>query len=247
MNLRHARVYSKLSEFLGKCRHQDVNYQIAKCCIEKIDEFPDITLDEIAFLAHTTAPTVTKFVKRLGYASFKAFRYDIQPYSSNHIALISHDVDNFLAKDAKDTKNFFQAIDLNKLTECLQDILQYETIVILNSSYSLPFSHYLRFLFERLNKKVYVLHRQSDPMMIEALVQNNGMILMISLSGQWLQAREATFSLNAPYYLVSANPKANHPCLPWVDMEILFQSYYTSNRYLSLLGKAIEICLDQMY
>lgn len=78
-----SKVYIKLTEFLFRCIKADVNFNIAKVLIERIDDFPDIFIEEIAYSANTTPASVTKFCKKLGYPSFKEMRSDLIEYSES--------------------------------------------------------------------------------------------------------------------------------------------------------------------
>jgi len=69
-------VHIRLVEYLFKNRKLDTNFSIARVMIIKVNEFPNVTIDEIAYLAHTTPGSVTKFCKKLGYKSFKELRTD---------------------------------------------------------------------------------------------------------------------------------------------------------------------------
>lgn len=83
LNKVSSKVFIRLSENLFRCKKHDLNFQITKTLIEHIDEFPDIYIEEIAYAAQTTPASITKFCKKLGYASFKEMRYDLDVYSDD--------------------------------------------------------------------------------------------------------------------------------------------------------------------
>lgn len=75
-----SQVYIRLNEHLFKCKKYDLNFLITKVLIERIDEFPNIYIEEIAYAAQTTPASITKFCKKLGYTSFKEMRCDLDNY-----------------------------------------------------------------------------------------------------------------------------------------------------------------------
>lgn len=251
MNHKYSPVYFKLSEFLSKCKYHDVNFDIAKTLMDKIDEFPSITIDEIAFLANTTAPTVTKFVKKLGYSSFKTFRYDIEPYSTAKKE-VNKNIQEFIYNDHLMTVEFFNQLDLETLSKMLDEIIKCETIIILSSSYSFAFTDQLKSIFEKHQKNTYVLNRNSDIQLFQYLMNSSCAVIVISLSGRWIIEHNSLINElkndEILYYLICPKHKIldDDRVFPWVGME-LFSSYYHSNRYLALLGKAIEYLIEEKF
>ena len=65
-----ARFRNKLCEHMFRLKKRDADYAIACVLLDKLEVFPDVTIDEVAFLAHTSASSVTKFCKKLGYSGF---------------------------------------------------------------------------------------------------------------------------------------------------------------------------------
>ena len=44
--------------------------------LDRLSEFPDISIEKIAYLANTTPATVTKFCKKLGYDGFLGIKQE---------------------------------------------------------------------------------------------------------------------------------------------------------------------------
>ena len=65
-----------LSEYLFNIKKFDTNFIIAKVMLDRLSEFPDISIEKIAYLANTTPATVTKFCKKLGYDGFLGIKQD---------------------------------------------------------------------------------------------------------------------------------------------------------------------------
>jgi|GEM_PF-6099976 len=79
-NDKKMQIHLRLVECMFDNRKQDVNGSIARVMISKLNRIHDITLDEIAYLAHSSPASVTKFCKKLGYASFKDLKADYQQF-----------------------------------------------------------------------------------------------------------------------------------------------------------------------
>ncbi|MBS5370500.1 MAG: MurR/RpiR family transcriptional regulator, partial [Coprobacillus cateniformis] len=57
--------------------------------LDRLYEFPDITIEEIAYLANTTPSSVTKFCKRIGYNGFTNIKSDAF-FQNNNLEYISN-------------------------------------------------------------------------------------------------------------------------------------------------------------
>lgn len=247
MDKRRTPIYMKLVDYLASCQHQDAQYRVGKALLENIDEFPNIYIETIAYQANTTPPTVTKFAKKIGYASFKDLREDIEIYLAEEVDA-ENNLASFLIEDSKRTEQFFQQLNFTRLHKQVMDIVSHEQIIILNSDYSTPFCNQLRTIFERKKHKVYLLDRNVDKRLLLDLAQENTVIIIVSLSGRWMQKYEHVLNeletKRIRHYLIAPEDISNTAttlCLP--NQKTLFTSYYHSLRYLSLLGKAIEFSL----
>lgn len=250
MDKRCTPVYFKLVDFLADCRHHDANYDIAKTLIELIHDFPDIYIEQVASRAHTSVSTVTKFCKRLGYPSFKSLKEDILPYIDQSTD-IQTTIDSFIEKDHRLTQDFFKWIDFADLTKKLKQIISHQPIVILNSSYSDPASNHLRSIFEVHHLSTYLLNRDVDDSILFDLIKQQGVVLIISLTGRWLTQQQETLKQlqknHIAYYIISADTSIDPKhliALP--NVSSLFHSYYHSSRYLNLLTITIEIALNHL-
>lgn len=250
MDKRCTPVYFKLVDFLADCRHHDANYDIAKTLIELIDDFPDIYIEQIASKAHTSVSAVTKFCKRLGYQSFKSLKEDILPYV-DQLTDIQTTIDSFIESDYHLTHSFFEWIDFADLTKKLTEIIQHQPIVILNSSYSDPASNHLRSIFEVHHHTTYLLNRDVDDSILFDLIKQQGVVLILSLTGRWLIQHQDTLKQlqhnQIAYYIISADPSIDPDHLITLpNVSTLFHSYYHSSRYLNLLTITIEIALNHL-
>ena len=76
----YSRLYTKASEYLFHATKETAFVRIAKAIVDKIDEFPQVNIEELALAAMTSATSVTRFCYLLNYSSFYQLRHDIQPY-----------------------------------------------------------------------------------------------------------------------------------------------------------------------
>ncbi|SKA09559.1 transcriptional regulator, RpiR family [Pilibacter termitis] len=190
----NSRVYVKLTEYLFRCLKADVNYSIAKVLIERIEEFPDIYIEEIAFHARTTPASVTKFCKRLGYPSFKDMRTDIGEYSKIHLlddfqSLTNPDelIEYFLEKDREVEEFILEHLDKTQCERIAQTLSTQKKIAVLGSTYSASNVNLFRELFSQENFIVYEIHRRTEKELLRQILHEVDAVFVISLTGEWVK------------------------------------------------------------
>ncbi|ALS36570.1 DNA-binding MurR/RpiR family transcriptional regulator [Enterococcus rotai] len=248
-------VYVKLTEFFFKCVKSGVYYTIAKVLIKKINEFPNIYIEEIAFLANTTPASVTKFCKKIGYASFKEMRTDIFPYaelpqfSSYNGELTSQSImDNMLQEEEQLTRKIYEQIDLDQCYRIAQRMAPSSEVAVLCNTYSFAAANTLRELLSYRGITVFEMNRRSDPMVVQEMLQEVDCCFIICLTGQWLvenpeivktieQADTHTFLLTSQQndYLATIFDEV-------ISLEVfqfLFSSNYYSQKIIHTILKVI--------
>ncbi len=198
MNERNIRMnlQNKLSEYLFSLKKLDVNFMIAKIMIDKLNEFPNVTIEEIAYLANTTPSSVTKLCKRIGYNGFSDMRvsdkskntifpyhYVGKDYSRSEfiddymytVNQIYHNIENYLNK--KDILDIANKIKKGKRITIISTIFGYNSFMTFNE-----------FMID-YNKMVYNINRDCDDCLIEDAYKKSDLVFVISLTGQWMKEK----------------------------------------------------------
>lgn len=189
-----SKVYIKLTEYLFKCQKLDVNFMITKTLIEHIDDFPDIYIEEIAYLAKTTPASITKFCKKLGYHSFKEMRTDLASYNDEvlmeHIGqgdTVADFIDLFLKKELTIEKYIFDHLDHAQCLQIANTLKSKKTIAVLGNSYSFSGANFFRELLSQEGYIVFEVNRSAEQEMLVQLLNEVDMCFFISLTGKWLE------------------------------------------------------------
>lgn len=243
-----SRVYIKLAEFLFRCLKPDVNYSIAKVLIERINDFPDIAIEEIAYRANTSPASVTKFCKRLGYRSFKEMRTDLIYYGSADLALLGHSqqgmspkamTQQFLDNNRRIEETIFQAFDQEQCQQIAAFLTSTKKIAVFGSTHSTSVVNLFRELFSQEGIIVYELHRRSEEEIVMQVLKEVDAAFFISLSGDWVKQTTDLLSLDvkAKKYLLTNQPVPFFPelfqeVISFENIEFVFNSNYYSQKVI---------------
>lgn len=214
VNQRSSRVYIRLAEFLFRCVKMDVNYSITKSLIAKIEEFPDIYIEEIAMLANTTPASVTKFCKRLGYASFKDLRTDLDVYSHEVILqdvqdgqTPEHAIEEFLKNDQRRQQDMFTRFDRDQCIRIAQALRGKGKVGALGRTSMFSSLNILRELLSINDFTVYEINRRSSIDVLEDALKAMDGVFLFCLTGEWLEEsaerRELLRNLDAYKVLIT--------------------------------------------
>ena len=192
---------NKLAEYLFSLKKLDVNFMIAKIMIDKLNEFPDVTIEEIAYLANTTPSSVTKFCKRLGYNGFSDLRVSakspniIFPYryvgkQYSHVEFI----DNYLNTVNQIYHNIENYFDKNDVIDIANKMKEGKRITIISTLFGYnSFMIFSEFMID-YNKTVYEINRDCEDYLIEEAYRKSDLVFVTSLTGQWM--KEKFYQLN---------------------------------------------------
>lgn len=191
--LRFSRVYVRLTEHLFKCTKVDVDYSITKALIDKIVDFPDIYIEEIAMIANTTPASVTKYCKKIGYQSFKELRTDLETYGSEVILeSISKKqepdemIDTFLEMDQIQQKEMFRQFDRQQCQRIAELLAGKKKVAVLGSTSMFSSVNLLRELLSSNGVSVYEINRRASLDILEDILNTVDVIFLISITGEWL-------------------------------------------------------------
>lgn len=193
-----SKVYIKLTEFCFRCLKPDVNSSIVKTLLERIGEFPDIYIEEVAYAARTTPASVTKFCKALGYDSFKAMRTDLQNYSDSRFLETAGEQQNadellkqFLQKEHEIEQFIFDSFDRGQIERISSRFHPQKRIAIVGNPYSFSTVNFFREVLSQEGYLAFEINRQADETIIRQMTNETDIVFVISLTGEWVQQNKA--------------------------------------------------------
>lgn len=252
-----SQVYIRLNEHLFKCKKYDLNFLITKLLIERIDEFPAIYIEEIAYAAQTTPASITKYCKKLGYASFKEMRNDLTIYFEQEYHLantmfeemlanldtkseVSEMVDQFLAREYMVQKQIFDQFDQHQCTRIAEEMKRKKRVAILGNSYSFSVVNLLRELLSQMGYIVFEVNRNAEDQLIDQVLRETDICFVINLTGSWIDKKAYLLEKTACQKVLltfseqAAQSNLFEECVLFKEVVPLMSSNYYSQKVLHL-------------
>ncbi len=191
--------YFKLVEYIFNSKKPDVNFSIARVMLRKISEFPDVTIEEIAYLAHTSPSSVTKFCRKLGYNSFRELRTDTQEYE---YANLFQDMQNiaerrgldaavnyYIRENKKKQEEMYEIYEHGQIRRIAQMLKNSRSGAVLSGLHGFAAANSFMEYASYYNIPVFEMNRDAADDMIQNILETEDIIFVISLSGRWVKER----------------------------------------------------------
>lgn len=253
-SIRSSRAYIRLSEFFYNCSKKNVDYSIAKILILKIGEFPDIYIEEIAYLAQTTPASVSKFCKKLGYNNFTEMKNDIaiEPHSqmfsnTNEIAKregVNAAFKYFYDEEKRNLNQCYEIINKEQIGRIGANLKKCSKVAVLTNNYSFGVANLMRELLSSQGIIVFEVNRSAEDDVVKSIFSDVDMVFVISLSGTWVQERRQllneTCNKKAQLVLITfqeANQYSEYfsEVISLEKYEDFFHSNYFSHKILQMI------------
>ncbi len=254
----YSTAYTNIMEYLSKLEKDTVDYYIAKALLNKINLFPDIYIEEIATAANTTAPSVTKFCKKLGYSSFNDFKNDIYHYEKDTFFQElrnttynspSQYIHNYLNFEQDITNQIINHVNLDMIHKLSKDISQSKQVVFLVADYNMNIVSIFSEILSLHNITFTTINRDlSNHAILQASIHAD-VILTSSISGEWIKQRKDLIpSLSKPFHFITLK-KIDYPNTIYLDNQsnIAFNSFYETQRYLTIIFLLIDYQLKDLF
>lgn len=184
-----------MTEFLFSIKKKNTDYIIAKLLLRKIDEYPDIYIQEIAYLAHTTEGTVSKFCRKIGYEGFAQIKTQSQiekdfssvlPFIKNNHDTLEQKADDYLSHVQQIQKNIFSYFEQDQIFRLSKKIAEVKHIYVFTGIHGFASVNYFSELAAQIGKIVFPIHREADEDIILDILDKDALVFAISLSGDWV-------------------------------------------------------------
>lgn len=173
-------LYVRVSEYLFNAGKRNVFTAIAKAVIDKIEEFPDVNIEELATYCNTTPSSITKFVREIGYGSFQELKNDIVPYRLTHQGIKG-------LTEQKIIEEIYKYIPYNKCKEMADVINNSRSVIILSNSFLFNIANVMRESISSRHRKIYLVERSNDEL-IRSLLKQVDCVFILTLTGQWINS-----------------------------------------------------------
>lgn len=166
---------------------------IADYVLENYVDVAFMTITELGENTQTSAATITRFVKELGYKSYSDFQSELVALAKTELAPIKeyqsyvtekpkHNVLYDQIEDAKFALNSMYSEELNKqLIAAGQTLNKAKRVFILGSRSSFVNAYYFYFSLKRVKENVYLVENKNDDVSINMqYITNKDVLLVIS-------------------------------------------------------------------
>lgn len=184
---------NKVNDILNTTYTNDTYHAICKYIKDHILEIPNMSIDEMADGCFVSKSMISKFTKKLGYETFKDFKYDCEihcdsikdmpttEYKSNDLR---ENVIEIMDSITNAFRNAVNKIDYEALDTLIEDIDKCSCVVAVGHGASKNICESLQFYFDYIKKPVMIADADFTR---EVLIEENAIILIISANGNILK------------------------------------------------------------
>ncbi|MBM6860950.1 MurR/RpiR family transcriptional regulator [Clostridium saudiense] len=183
---------NKINNILNTTYTNDTYHAICKYIKDNILEIPNMSIDEIAEGCFVSKSMISKFTKKLGYETFKDFKYDCEihcdlikhmPSTEYKTGNIRENVIETMDLITNAFRNAANKIDYKALDSLIEDIDKCSCVVAVGHGASKNVCESLQFYLDYINKPVMVADIDFTR---EVLIEENSIILIISAMEMYL-------------------------------------------------------------
>ena len=173
-------VIDKLNNYINNHNSEDINYNIASFIVNNIERTPYYNITELSKLCFVSQATVSRFIKKLGYADYNDFKEECLIY----IEQIKNNIDNnytdinLLNEDLKLLYSKIDHIDINNIASIINS---YDKIYVSGLNYCYLMAQYFQMECYPFGKIVKVIGYNEE-------IQNIGsdsLLLIFTTTGNY--------------------------------------------------------------
>lgn len=176
-----------LNNFLNNTDHNDINHMIAKFIKKNLNDIPNMKIDDIAKQCYVSKGKISGFCKKIGYDSFSMLKEDcLKENNSKKIVAARQELNlqksyaTHLSDSLETIRINLQEIDLDKVSEFVNDMNNAKYIFLYGVAYSHLLCQYFQYECEVLNKEVIVM---DEKLTRDYQMPENSMLVIISIEG----------------------------------------------------------------
>lgn len=185
---------NKINDILNTTYTNDTYHTICKYIKDNISDIENMSIDKIAEECYVSKSMISKFTKKLGYETFKDFKYecethskllkDLQPITSYTSYDLRANVIEEMDSITNALRNASNKIDYKKLNNLVNDINKAPYIVAIGHGASKNVCETMQFYLDYLKKSVII---SDSDFTIEDSIDDNAIILIVSANGNMFQ------------------------------------------------------------
>jgi DNA-binding MurR/RpiR family transcriptional regulator len=173
-------VIDKLNNYINNHNIEDINYNIASFIVNNIESVPNYNITELSKLCFVSQATVSRFIKKLGYVDYNAFKEECLLY----IEQVKNNIDNNYTDInllSQDLKLFYSKIDYIDINNVASTINSYDKVYISGLNYCYLMAQYFQMECHPFGKIVKVIEDNEEIQNISS----DSLLLIFTTSGNF--------------------------------------------------------------
>lgn len=189
-------------------------FLISEFILKNIDEVSHMGIEELAENSYTSASTVSRYIKRLGYSNYLQFKRELvgfREFKQNEFKWTSKNnqqlVDEIFEYNFKCLSQLESAVNLKQLENVVSLINQATEVYIFGIDYSQIMAQDLQLRFVNNEKIIFSYIPSDDYQKLTERIKENSLVIFISVSGntQSLLSIQKYLSLGVKQVLITEN------------------------------------------
>ena len=196
-----------------------INYQIAKVLIERMATIEHTSTSALAELCNVLKPSISRFVKDLGYEDFYDFRAELNHYNPDRGIKFFQGKDEEVGHYAEHyLDNVMQKISLlkqedvsRKMLQIAEDIMKYRKVYVMGNMQSGTTASNLHYNLHVIKENIEAVTSLNEQKQVLEHLKAGELAIIFSVSGEYFHAFYSENDipvppLNAKIWMVTTNP-----------------------------------------
>lgn len=211
---------NKLNDILNTTYTNDIYHTICHFIKSHIDDIPNLSIDEVAKQCYVSKSMVSKFIKKLGYESYKDFKEDCEIYIASlkdkepfitetfsSVVQGANELANDIIHGLENGKSLLDNDLINKISI---DLSNCSNVIAIGHGLSREFCGILQYYLDFLGIPVMVSDSDFER---QAMMNDNTLIIVISAQGNLFRYNnhlvQRINKCKQKKWLLTTNPSAN--------------------------------------
>lgn len=178
-----------LKQMIDKANLNDNEIVIAKYMLDHLDDIPDLSTREFAKRTYTSAPSILRFVKKLGYKNYNDFKYNIvlslkktvvEDYGTLSAENLLLSISQMAKQEVDSINNTKETLNINEMSHIINRFTKYQYIDIIANDTNAAIGEYTSHLFSLLGKIVTVYDNTDKQLNLALNVDDQHLIIILS-------------------------------------------------------------------
>ncbi|MGM9969153.1 MAG: MurR/RpiR family transcriptional regulator [Anaeroplasma sp.] len=180
---------SIIKQIIDKANLNDNEVVIAEYMLNHLDEIPQLSSREFAKRTYTSAPSILRFVKKLGYKNYNDFKYSIvlslkktvvEDYDCLSTENLLSSISQMAKQEIDSINNTKETLNISDMNNIVKLFSKYQYIDVIANDTNATLGEYASHLFSLLGKIVTVYDNMDKQLNLALNVDDQHLIIIMS-------------------------------------------------------------------